>query len=291
MSTSLIKGRLLQENLIPLDKSWMIRMGVLDIIHGHHDIEKFLENDTYIGDDLKALHRAAINWRLVSPIDVGESGTLLRMLRFASWKLKLKKEFVLRGTLKDRKITNNPKIIHLKQPELLKLDNGTSQWATAAVLLGDKERLQNAPFKLQLTYEAVEHWLQFRKQHNRWQPRYDETILKQALTYFKILAEDVRDFIPEQAEDYCFARVFGFIDADEGERRWPSLRGHESDRIDEMEKMIVAVKNHQPITSKDHRVVQALAMWAKVKKIKVVFQNKECVAKSWPQFWPMIETF
>ena len=32
------------------------------------------------------------------------------------------------------------------------------------------------------------------------------------------------------------ARAFGFISKEEGEEKWPSLRGHESDRIEEMEK-------------------------------------------------------
>ena len=83
---------------------------------------------------------------------------MLRILKFASWKLNLNKKFIIRGSLKNRKINNDQNIINLPQKELLKLDNNTSQWATASVLLGDKKRLKKPPFKLKLTYEAVSHW-------------------------------------------------------------------------------------------------------------------------------------
>jgi len=41
-----------------------------------------------------------------------------------------------------------------------------------------------------------------------------------------------------QPEDYCFARVFGYITKTKGENKWPSLKGHESNRISEMEKIV-----------------------------------------------------
>ncbi len=154
MRDFLIKG-----GYIPLDKSWMIRMGILDLVAGFDDIIKYLEqHESEVSDDLKALYRTSIQWKENSSIDVGESGTLYRFLKFASWKLKQDKKFITRGTLKDRNISDNPDIVNWSLIDLLSLDNGTSQWASASILMGNSESMKNPPYKLQVTLDAVEHW-------------------------------------------------------------------------------------------------------------------------------------
>ena len=161
---------------IPLDKSWIIRVGVLDVLNGYDDINLFLNQQSNLGSDLSALKRAVGVWKTKKSIDVRESGTLYRFLQFASWKYGLQKEFVLRGTLKKRSVTKNSKIINWPLKKLLRLDGGTSQWASAAVLAGSKEKVKNPPYKLELTYKAVSHWKKRRKRDEAWQARYDETI-------------------------------------------------------------------------------------------------------------------
>lgn len=277
------------QKFIPLDKSWINRMGILDIVNGRDDIQKFLAEQSNLGDDLIALKRCAENWSTGGVIDVGESGTLYRLLKFASWKLGLKKEFRTQGTLSHRKVTDDPGIVNLSQAELLKLDNGTSQWATAKVLLGDTERLPNPPYKLARTYEAVDHWQQQRAQNLMWVPKYDETISGQAQAFEKMLQGERPNFVPAQAEDFCFAYIFGYITAEEGEQRWPALRYHESDRIVEVQEMHERTKNGEPVTSHDHRVVQAIAMWAKLNSHEVKFTHPEAVNKSWVQFWDFLK--
>lgn len=262
---------LIEKGYIPLDKSWIIRMGVLDLINNNDKTVKFLEKQNDLCDDLKALLGALKSWEN-NEINVGESGTLYRFLKFASWKLGLDKKFILRGTLKERKICDDPEIVNLSLEELLKLDNGTSQWASAAVLMGNDKLVDNPPYKLRLTYEAVEEW------NSNWKPRYDKTILKQVAAFLNLL-KGKREFVVEQAEDYCFGRIFGFVSKEEGESKFPSLRGHESDRLEEMEKQI------ENCNSKDHRVVQALAMYQKLNGVKSNFLYPSCVSKSWPQFW------
>ncbi|MFC1728112.1 hypothetical protein ACFLZ7_01445 [Nanoarchaeota archaeon] len=268
---------LIENGYIPLDKSWIIRMGLLDLLNSHKNIIEFLEKQKNLSDDLKALYRALIDWNSDEPIDVGESGTLYRFLKFASWKLGLKKEFILSGTLKNRNICDNPEIINWPQEKLITLDGGTSQWASAAALAGDDEEIDNPPYKLKITYEAIKHW-----KTSNWEIRFDKTILAQASAYLQWLKTGKMDFKPEQAEDYCFARAFDLISAEEGEKLWPSLHGHESDRIKEMEEQLQKEK----ITSKDHRVVHAIAM---LRKSKENVQNPECVNKSWPQFWMFLQ--
>ena len=129
------------DKFIPLDKSWLTRVGVLDIINGYTDIEKFIDNQKDTNDDILAIKNASIAWRNNQYINVGESATLYRLLKFASWKFKLNKTFLKEGSLKDRTITDNPNIVNFNQTKLLKLDNETTQWATSAVICGDKERL------------------------------------------------------------------------------------------------------------------------------------------------------
>jgi hypothetical protein len=278
----------IDKKYIPLDKSWIIRMGVLDIVNGYDDIQKFLSARENLGDDLLALKSAAADWKSDKPIDVGESGTLYRLLKFASWKLGLDKKFIIQGTLAKRKIVDDPDIVHLSQTELLKLDYATSQWATAAVLLGDEERLQNPPFKLKLTYEAVDHWKKKRERNETWISRYDETILGQARAYLELLKGKTPNFIPEQAEDFCFAYTFGYMTAKEGEKRWPALRGHESNRVVEIQETLEAAKKGKEVISRDHRVVQAIALWGKVNNKKVNIVYPLVVSKSWPQFWDFL---
>lgn len=280
--------RLVENGYIPLDKSWIIRMGVLDLVHGCDDSVRFLKEQNELGEDLKALLRASLSWK-TGVVDVGESGTLYRFLKFASWKLGEPKKFILHGTLKRRKICNNPGIASCSLEELLKLDNGTSQWASASVLMGSKEKVENPPHKLKLTYEAVPHWKERRARGLRWIPRYDETILRQAEACLRLLKGRKMKFKPVQAEDYCFARAFGLITPEEGEKRWSSLRGHETDRIAEMERVIGIIDSGKEIISKDHRVLQAAAMCQKVRGTPVTIKDFEPVKKSWPQFEKFLE--
>lgn len=271
---------------MPLDKSWIIRLGILDILHGHaNDIGDFLasQNPATLGTDLQALLRVCKQWDSGQVLDVGESGTLYRFLQFAAWKLGQPKQFKTSGTLAGRAISQDPSIADMPLAELLQLDNGTSQWASAAVLLGNTEaRPSPMPYKLALTYEALEHWQKARSAGRAWQPRYDRTILAQAEAYVQWRKTGTMDFTPEQAEDYCFARAFDLMTAPQGEARWPSLRQHESDRIASMEVALA----QDVVDSADHRVVQAVALR---RGSAVTFANPGAVAKSWPLFWQFFD--
>jgi hypothetical protein len=280
----------MDKKFIPLDKSWIIRMGVLDLIKGYNDTIKFLENEKNLCEDLGALLNASKQWNFSKEIDVGESGTLFRFLQFASWKLNLNKKFIKHKTLLDRNICNNPEIVNWSLVELLRLDNNSSQWASACVLMGNKEEVSNAPFKLKLTYEAVHHW-NFQRQKNKvWEVRYDKTILNQAESFIEIFKTGKTLWKPEQSEDYCFARAFDIINNGEGEKMWPNLAGNETNRFEEMEKCLKDAEVGYEINSKDHRVVQALAMLYKLKNKPIKFKYRECVNKSWPQFWDFLES-
>ncbi len=279
---------------IPLDKSWVIRMGVLDLVNGYSDINTFLENQQNLGGDMKALHRVIRDWDNPSkPIDVGESGTIYRFARFYTWKEKLQREIKTSDTLVKRigrgAICNDPGIVNLSPEELLELDSKTSQWATMAYLLGDREKVDNPPFKLKVTYDAVKHWEDARKSGKVWEARKDPTILNQALAFVNYLKTGEIKFEPEQAEDYCFARAFNLLDEGKARQLYPSLEGHETPRFEEMEKSLDEVKMGK-ISSEDHRVVQAIAMKYFPNGFdRNNFINPDCVNKTWPKFWDFMD--
>lgn len=275
------------EKYIPLDKSWMIRLGILDLLNNQDDMSSFLRKEEYLGDDLTALQRVLGSWDS-KVIHVGESGTLLRFSQFISWKFTLGKIFIKEKTLEARSICDDSMIVNLGQEELLKLDNGTSQWASAAVLCGDTERLKNPPYKLQCTYDAIAHWQKVKKENRQWEAKKDKTIRGQAKAFLEVLENKKFKFIPKQAEDYCFVRAFDVIDSSEGEKRWPSLRTHESDRILEMERALSEFRGDREITSADHRVIQAIVMRAIFEKKNIEIKHRNAVSKSWPLFWDFI---
>ena len=304
--------KLIKEGFIPYCKSQTARMGIQDLFsryqEGSPDYTKdsihFLrENFDALGDDQKALYRVLTTWDADESIDIGESGTLFRFLRFLSWKLvaegKLKKpkEFIVRGTLEERakEFCNDPDMINWPMDVLGKLDNETSQYMSIAAPLGNKEKVKNPPAKLEDTYDAIEHWRNRRRQGKVWIPHHDLTILGQADTYCLLMHDPETRFYPKQAEDYCFARAFGYISKKEGEKRWPSLKGHESNRIKKMETTLQAYQKGEKIISDDHRVVQAIAMLMKygttrkIEEIQARFSNPKAVNKTWPQFWKFLE--
>lgn len=263
-------------------------MATLDLINSRPDAEKFLQSQNKLSDDLIYLQKAIRSWPRRSVIQVGESATLYRFLQFTAWKLNIPKQFVLRGSLRHRPITKNKNIINKSLKELLSLDHGTSQWASAAVLLGNKDKISKPPYKLALTYQALRHWKKQRNLGKVWEPKKDATIFRQAKTFLNILEGKKVIFKPAQAEDFCFAYVFGYMSVSEAARQFPSLRGHESNRLKEIKRALFQVKNKKVVTSQDHRVVQAVVMWAVAQSQTISVKYPKAVNKSWPQFWDFI---
>lgn len=291
-STSEIKSSIGFDHYIPLDKSWIIRMGILDLMIDSDHTVKFLQNYSgVLSDDLKALLRASRQWLSEEVVDVGESGTLFRFMQYMAWKQGRDVNFQKAGTLETRKITNDPRIIGLSIPELLKLDGGTSQWASASILCNDTgtSSLRETPYKLALTIEAKQHWLQTRANGQSWRPKIDSTLENQALAFIKWLNTGLMEFKPLQAEDFPFAVFFDLMTTEEGERLWPALRHHETDRISEVTYVQNQIKNMNPVDSADHRIIQAAAM-RHGNVATFTTKSIRAVNKSWPTFWKFLES-
>ena len=280
------------EQFIPLDKSWVIRMGVLDILNGYNDIVPFLEKQTDLGGDLKALKRVAEKWNTDEPLDVGESGTICRFVSFALWKLRMNRKVIKSGTLEKREICQNPEIVNWPIEKLLTLDGGTSQWATMSVLLGNQEKPAQIPYFMTITYDAIEHWNNARKEGKVWEARKDPTIMGQTLAFLKLLAYgrctlEERDL--SDCDLYCFLRAFNFMSKEEGEKIWPHIKYHETDRLEGMEIAIALADKDGTIDSNDHRIVQAMVMRQIFLKKPYTVKDPNAVNKTWPKFWEFIE--
>jgi hypothetical protein len=302
------------KNLIPLDKAWAIRMGFLDIVRGERNFIPQIEGRPDLNNDIEAMIKASKQWNNSDEIDVGESGTLFRYLQFASWKLDLNKEFIKHKTLLQRDMNTDSRVVDWSIDKLLELDFGTTQWASAAILLGATDEIPADNYFLQMSKEALEKY-----ESGDYEARKDQTFLRQVETFLEILksratVEGVAEneigsenqnesegapkhrsnieFKMMHPDDYCFAQAFGFTNREEGARMWPALEGHESNRPEEMEIVLQQYKNGETIESNDHRVVQAVAMLSFVEKGSVSkedFANPNCVAKSWPMFWDFID--
>lgn len=283
-----IENELIRNKLIPLSKYWSLRLGFLDIINSTSLFIPLIEGREDLGDDGKKMIIISKEWKTKNEHNVGEGGALFRYLQFTSWKFNLGKKFIKEGTLKNREICDNPEIVNWPINKLLQLDNKTPQWASVAILLGNKEKIPNDYF-LKLSKEALAHYKHIKNKGGFCEIQYDETLLSQARAFIDILTTGKSNYEPLQQDEYCFARAFEIIDKYQGEKLWPELRGHESDRIEEMENMIKKLENSEIIESKDHRVVQAIALLAMKERKRADFANPSCVNKSWPQFWKFLE--
>lgn len=276
---------------IPLDKAWMIRMGILDLINGHKDILEVLNKEEDLGEDLQALKRISKVWDSDEPFDVGESGTIYKYLRFYLWKNKIEREIVKRGTLVNRKIADDPEIVNLPIADLLKLDGGTSQWASASVLYGNTEKFEGDLFYLNKTYDAVKHWKEKRDIGKVWEAKKDPTLNSQVKMFLELLETGKTEIPNESITDcdlYCFFRTFNLMTKEEGEKRWPHIANHETNRFEEMEDQLEKYRSENFIDSKDHRVVHALVMKSLVEGEKIEVKFPDAVNKTWPRFWEFV---
>jgi len=278
-----------KKGFIPLSKYWTLRLGFLDIINGQNKFLPLVDHRQDFGDDIKAMIQISKEWKRKDEHNVGEAGTLFRFLQFASWKFGLNKKFLKEKTLPKREICEDPEIVNWPISELVKLDHQTSQWASAAILCGCEDDLSVKNFFLDLTREALEHYNSKKGTKEFCELRYDQTLSSQAETFLNLLKGKESNFKIVQPDDYCFARALGLTNKEEGGFKWPELKGHESNRLEEMEIMLDKFEKGEEIDSKDHRVVQAIAMLSILKSKKAKFSHPECVSKSWPQFWNFLE--
>lgn len=266
----------MKNKFLPLSKSWAIRMIFLDMLYGKKTKYKIIRHlwkkEKNLADDIRASLRCAKNYISGKNVyKVGDSGTVCRFIIYFldGKKYKLVKE----GQLAKRKIFIFNGISKFSISKLLKL--GTSQFASAALLAGAKPT-KNLPSKCRLSILTRKIYF---KNKGRWLPKTDEVITRQANHYLR-----GGKFKPLIAEDYCYARAFGFITKKEGNKKWPELSNHECNRLKVMEEACRDFSQKIDV-HKDHRVAMAIALRQISLGLPVKINNKKCVSKSWSQFW------
>jgi len=255
---------------IPWDKSLIIRFAFLDLIHGIPERSiKWLEaHYDELGDDLRALLRTLKQYLAGEDLDVGESDTLrvfwLKYLEHVGES----REIIVRGTLK------------LRDPA----DRKSSKWASIAVLLGKPARSSDP--HVALTYRALEEWQQATDRGEMWPATKDENISQMMDSWL-----NGTELVLDNSEKGCHAVAHGMITPREMRRRWPKSANHESNRPKAMrsalrQKRLRRIFRWIKIKSDDHRVVMAMATLGLPRE---AFSNPDCVAKSFPYFWNLIE--
>ena len=292
----------------PPDTGWAIRMGYMDVTQGlspqnvinYFNTREKTNND--LSDDEKAARTAFSVWNSDGPIDVGESGTLFRLVQFYFWKMGINRKIITHGTLTKRveEMDATSDIIHLPLAERGKFEGGTSQWISASILMNNREILPEVSFYVQKSYDARDYRINQEKlglpiDYNRPDP----TIKTQIEEYIKVLKFRFDYAQPDRLGDcdlYCFLRAFDRITADIGRSIWPQVQKHESNRIEKMESSLLQLHRGEIITSNDHRVVEAIAMLIQslnpkisIAELRSKFLNPDCVAKKWPRFWEFME--
>ena len=292
---------LVKAGYIPLDKSYIIRMVVLDMTHNKAaDSIAFIKKHglDVCGEDIYSAYETACAWNTGGPIPVGKAGTLLRLSRFASWYHKTPKVFIMDPELENRHPCNDPSIVDWPIERLKNVPGDpTGQWVSAALLIRGPEPVRNPDPKQRLTNESREHWYSRRVKGSKglmWEPRYDPTILRQAVAFLELLYTGQTEWTGTHSEDFGPAKAFERISGKqyitvEQETVWkPKLEKQESDRPLVIRQVLDAVDSHQPIVSNDHRMVYSAIMYGMLNYPGITLEelqiaNPRAMNKSWPE--------
>jgi hypothetical protein len=270
--------------------------------YGPEEALAFLNKQKDLGGDVQSLKNGVVQvWNdPTQSFDVGESATIYRFVWFYLQKFGIRREIITKGTLTARvaKMRLDPEIINWPLTELQKLEGGTSQWATMAILMGNTEALPEVSFYLQKTFNSLRQWREQRLAGKFWTVQADPTLLVQSEEYISFLKTRKIKTVPTRLGDcdlYCFLRAFGVMSAEEGKKLWPQVQFHESDRIKEMERTLKEFFSGNIINTDDHRPVQAIAKLIRslnlnlsVSEIRERFSNPDCTGKSWDKFWEFL---
>lgn len=280
---------------VPVSKSVAIRAIMLDLATDRRDVPSVTDvigNIADLPDDVIAAVKLSEDLKAGrNVVSVGESGTLYRFLIYWARKNKRLIEFTTSGTLRNREITIPDNLLDLSYDELLALDNGTSQWASAAMICGKQYELTligKSPF-LAITLNTM---LAYKRAMPYERGPYsiltpDMTFVRQFDHYERVMNNPGLKFVPVSSEDFCYAVAMG-ADVEELLERFPSVIHHESNRYEAMKLLAVAGPVPNSIhNSKDHRVIMAAAM--KYGVGPNLFTYPQCVSKSCPRFWEFMK--
>ena len=258
------------------NKSIIVKATLLEFIANSYVIEPFLRSRFFdLPQDAQACYLALCNREKVS-LPVGNCRSLLIGLKYLIQEDKIPVYNLVMG----------------EQLKKRKLDKNSSQWSSIKVLCGEKVR--DNRYHVNLARRVKDVWDNGDLDKLLME---DDHTLKNQIKYaldlnFRI--KNLRLFEYDNLknpEDAPFAVVFDQITIKQALKKFPTLRHHESNRVKELRKSIYQYENEELVTTDDHRIVMAIALYEKFKrsgKPNHLFAHPECVAKSCPKFWGIL---
>lgn len=270
------------EQCLPVEKSWYGNLAFQALIEGNSLVIKSIQSYGLLlpRDVINVCNSSEQILRGETEIYVGEGGAWARKLAYGNAKFGWGLTIVKDGTLVGRPDEFKPEMVDASVDELRRLNKGSSQLASAAVLTGSTDAMpDDASYHLQMAYEARDFWADWPK--DQLIPlRRDRTLRRQTLSALGYMMTGEIDFIPIQVEDYPFARVFGVMTAaDAVARGWGNLEGHESSRLITTDEAIEMVEQGVSVPFADHRLLQPLRFKYGA---DARFDHVEAISKSWP---------
>lgn len=249
------------------------------------------------GEDIAAAINVSRQLKTGGILDPGDSRTLLIMLRMLLWSTKTTRKVCLSPMQVARQVEDDPEIATWTLEKMLTLSNGTTQFASAAILLQNRKpdeiealiRLlppEKRPM-IQLTKTIKTAWLKNHTQNNPFsleQLEPEAVLQRQARHYYSEQMSGTK--IPYHAthsEEAIYAVLHGDMLLEEAAARFPMLRSHETDRIAEIEKVLCG----DVVDSIDHRIVQAALLTNTV--AHWTSRSEKAVRKTWPDFFEFLQ--
>ena len=274
---------------LPLDKSWIKCLTLLEIRGGFDGkIRRFLNNfpEDEMSDDVKAcrdLLNAWNNKNYYLPVRNFRS-LAVGLEAIMRTKKEIKYEMLMGSQLKKRKLH----------------DENSSQGISAMILCGKLEnvikefRIVN-PYKLNhhnrvafealVSYETEKDFKTYDISKSIYKE--DKTLMKQFDFFINKLQGNDIELKIDSAEDVPLAVAFGLMDLKTAEEKYPQLRNHETDRIEEMKNNF----DSGVCISIDHRIVMARSMIDVIngKLPDRLIAYPKSTNKSFPKFWNYIK--
>lgn len=259
--------------------------------------------DLPVGEDVQAALQ--IPHQLKQPGEVlrpGDSRTLLIMTRMLLYESGQEdREIELTPMQLSRNVEDDPAIKDMKLEDMLKLSGGTTQWASSGILLQDRDPDEirallktvdeQKKFMLNMSVQVKLQWLANRAQETSFTPEQllpEVTIQRQARhAYAARRSTEPLAFTARHSEDALYAVCNGDMTIEEAEVTYPSLRRHETDRIEELHTFFKYGRGR--VDTIDHRIAQAALLTGRA--TSHTKKSAKAVNKTWPeqQFFPFVK--
>lgn len=231
------------KRLVPqINKSSGIRWVVKDALSPENTVvNTFLHTpENYpFGEDMEAAFRVSRQLKTGEPLEPGDSRTLLIMSRMLLYTKRIDRKIILTPMQERRNVEDDPAIADLPLMEMLKLSGGTTQWASAAILLQERHPdeiqkiLQALPEEqrtmIRLTIDIKRRWLCYRALGRPFvitEQEKEQTLLRQASHYVTRLVTGANlPFKPLHSEDAIYAVMSGNMTLEEAAELFPMLPG------------------------------------------------------------------